>query len=119
MIVTGALLAESAVVVDNKLDIVGGVVDTCRPGSDRTARVTLVVLIAPEPGDASPTIDIRFTDPTGTGMDLRLDVPPSSLGGEIGFAYYPLALPVPVGGRYLLTVTSRGGFVSLPLKVLG
>lgn len=118
MIVTGALLAESASVVHNKLNIEGGVVTSCQAGPDRTVEPVLVVLIQPEPSEQAATIDVRFTDPTGGALDVQFDVPESSLGGEVGFVFYPLKLPVPVDGRYLLAVTGRGGFVSLPLKVL-
>lgn len=118
VIVTGALLAESASVVDNKLNIQGGVVDTCRAGVERVVQATLVVLIQPEPFDQSPKVVIRFTDPSGNSQDQTLDVPESSLGGEIGFVCYPLALPVPVDGRHSLAVESRGGLVNLPLKVI-
>jgi hypothetical protein len=118
MIVTGALLAESASVVDNKLDIVGGVVDTCHAGPQRVVRPTLVVLIQPEPFDQVATVDVRVTDPHGGSTDLQFEVPESSLGGEVGFVFYPLSLVVPLDGRYLLSVTGRGGFVSLPLKVI-
>lgn len=118
MNVTGALLAESASVVDNKLNIVGGVVASCWAGPQRVVEPTLVVLIQPEPFDRTAKIDVRFTDPTGEAFDVQFDVPESSLGGEIGFVFYPLRLPVPVKGRYLLSVSGRGGFVSLPLTVM-
>ena len=78
-----------------------------------------MVLIQPEPFDQAAKIDVRFTDPVGTPLDVQFDVPASSLGGEVGFALYPLKLPVPVDGRYLLEVSGRGGFVSLPLTVIG
>lgn len=117
MIVTGALLAESADVVNNKLNITGGVVDTYRAGPDRIAQATLVVLIQPEPFDKTPNIDLRITDPSGEAREIQLEVPASSMGGEIGFVCYPLGVPVPADGRYLLSVSSHGGFVSLPLKV--
>ncbi|MGE2731426.1 hypothetical protein ACQI4F_18275 [Mycolicibacterium vaccae] len=118
MIVTGALLAESASVVDNKLNVVGGVISTCHAGPQRVIEPTLIVLIAPEPFDQAAKIDVRFTDPTGETLDEQFDVPQSSMGGEIGFVYYPVRLPVPVNGRYLLTVSARGGFVSLPVRVV-
>lgn len=117
MIVTGALLAESASVVDNKLNIEGGVVTSFRPGPRRVVTPTLVVLIQPEPFDQAATIEVRFTDPVGAALDVQIDVPETSLGGEVGFVYYPLTLPVPTDGRYLLAVSGRGGFVSLPLIV--
>ncbi|CAN5488774.1 hypothetical protein BH11ACT7_BH11ACT7_34040 [soil metagenome] len=117
MIVTGALLAEFAAVVHNKLDVKGGVVDSFRAGPDRLARVTLVVLIQPEPFDQAATIDLKISDPAGKSSVTTLDVPQSSLGGEVGFVLVPLQVPVPVDGRYLLSITSHSGSVSLPLKV--
>lgn len=117
MIVTGALLAQSAAVVDNKLDITGGVIDNFRVGPDRLAWVMLVVLIQPEPLDQKPTVDIKILSPEGNSHEVHLEVPPSSLGGEVGFVLSPLGIPVPVDGRYLLSISSHGGLVSLPLKV--
>jgi hypothetical protein len=117
VIVTGALLAESASVVDNKLDVRGGVVDTCRVGPQRVIQATLVALIQPEPYDKAPKIDFRLTDPSGNTRDVELHVPESSLGGEIGFVCYPVQMPVPVDGRYLLSLSGREGVVSLPLNV--
>ncbi len=117
VIVTGALLAESASVVDNKLNIEGGVVSTCQVGPERAARATLVVLIQPEPSDQNPKIDIKITDPTGSSGDVQLDVPDSSLGGEVGFVFFPMQVPLPIDGRYLISVSSNHGFVSLPLTV--
>lgn len=118
MIVTGALLAESASAVDNKLNITGGVADTYRVGSGRVAQVTLVVLTQAEPFDKAPKVDVKITDPSGNVQANQFDMPESSLGGEIGFVYFPLRIPVPVDGRYLISVSSRGGFVSLPLKII-
>ena len=119
VIVTGALLAESAAVVDNKLEVKGGVVDTFRAGPNRLARVTLVVLIQPEPFDQAATVDITISDPAGKSRDVAVEVPQSSLGGEVGFVVLPLNIPVPLDGRYQLSVTSHGGQVALPLKVTG
>lgn len=118
MNVTGALLAESASVVDNKLNVQGGVIASCHAGPQRVVEPTLVVLIQPEPFDQAAKIDVRFTDPVGGALEVQFDVPESSLGGEIGFVFYPLKLPVPVQGRYLLSVSGRGGFASIPLTVV-
>jgi hypothetical protein len=117
MKVTGALLADSAVVVDNKLNILGGVVDTCQADAQRLVQVTLVVFIQPDAFDQAPKIDVTFTDPSGGTTEEQFDVPESSLGGEIGFVYWLLKMPVPVKGRYLFTVSSHSGSVSLPIKV--
>ena len=118
MIVTGALLAESASVVDNKLHLQGGVITSCHAGPQRVVEPVLVVLIQPESSDQDAKIDVRFTDPVGGALDMQFEVPESSLGGEVGFVFYPLELPVPADGRYLLAVSGRGGFASLPLTVI-
>ena len=118
MIVTGALLAESASVVDNKLDVRGGVVDTYKIGTDRAIPVTLVVLTQSQPVDKAPTINVTITAPSGEAREFKLDVPRSSLGGEIGFVCAPLRLPAPVDGRYVLSVSAQSGLVTLPLTVV-
>lgn len=117
MILTGALLAESASVVDNKLNIQGGVVSSFRVGPDRLIAVTLVILVQPGPLGQVTTIDVALTSPAGESDKFDFEVPKSSLGGEIGFAYYPLRIPVPTDGRYLLTVGAQTGSVALPLNV--
>jgi hypothetical protein len=117
VIVTGALLADTAVVVDNKLNIMGGVVDTCVANSQRLVQVTLVVLIQPESLDKAPKIDVKFTDPSGSATEEQFAVPESSLGGEVGFVYWVLKMPVPIKGRYVFAVSSDSGCVSLPLTI--
>lgn len=117
MIVTGALLAESASVTDNKLNITGGVLSACRVGPERAARATLVVLTQPEESDTEPKIKVTITDPAGGSVDGQMDVPPASLGGEIGFVFFPIDISLPTDGRYVISVTSDKGSVSLPLHV--
>ena len=119
MIVTGALLAESASVVDNKLNIEGGVVSACKVGPERAALATLVVLIQPEANDQDPKITIKIVDPSGNSDEAQVEVPPSSLGGEVGFVFFPMRMPLPLDGRYLISASSDHGFVSLPLNVSG
>lgn len=117
MIISGALLAESSSVVDNKLNIQGGVVDTFHVGPDRQVTTTLVVLTQPGESETSPAIEATFTNPIGDSHQFQLEVPESSLGGEIGFVCYPLELSVPTDGRYLLSLSAQGGFAALPVKV--
>ncbi|UXA17590.1 hypothetical protein [Mycobacterium sp. SMC-4] len=118
MIVTGALLAESASVVDNKLNVAGGVVDRYQIGPDRMVPVTLVVLTKPQPFDKAPSVDLTITDPSGASRAVKIDVPESSLGGEIGFFCLPLSFPAPISGRYVLTVRSQSSVIDLPLNVI-
>ncbi|OBF12527.1 hypothetical protein [Mycobacterium sp. ACS4331] len=117
MIVTGALLAESASVVDNKLNIEGGVVSACKVGPERTALATLVVLLQPEANDQDPKITVKIVDPAGNSNEAQLDVPSFSLGGEVGFVFFPMQIPLPLDGRYSISASSDHGFVSLPLNV--
>lgn len=118
MIVTGALLAESASVQDNKLNITGGVISACKVGPERAAGATLVVLIQPEGSDDQPKIDVTVTDPAGNIQSAQLTVPESSLGGEVGFVFYPMQMPLPADGRYTIAVSGDRGSVTLPLNVL-
>ncbi|NVN53338.1 hypothetical protein [Mycolicibacterium hippocampi] len=117
MIVTGAMLAESASVADNKLDVRGGVVDTYRIGPDRVIPVTLVVLTQTQPFDKAPTVNLTITTPGGGSTEHDFDVPESSLGGEIGFVVAPLRISAPSDGRYVLSVRAQSGLVALPLTV--
>lgn len=118
MIVTGALIAESASAVNNKLNIQGGVASAFKPGPDRVAPVTLVLLLKPEPGETSAVVDVTVTAPTGDAIPVQIQVPESSLGGEIGFMYTPLPFSVPVNGRYVIAVQTGSGVIELPLNVV-
>jgi hypothetical protein len=117
VIVTGALLAESAAVVNNKLNVQGGVVDTYQAGPDRLAQATLVVLTQSEPFDKAPGLSLKITNPSGETREIQLEVPSSSLGGEIGFVCFPLGIPVPADGRYVLSISTQTASISLPLNV--
>ena len=117
MIVTGALLAESATAVDNKLNVQGGVVSTFRAGPERVAQPMLVILIGSTPGEKSATVDIAITGPNGETQQSQFPVPESSLGGEVGFISAPLLFEVPVDGRYVISIGTAERSVDVPLTV--
>ncbi len=71
----------------------------------------------PEPTDRDPKINLEITGPSGSSESVQLDIPPASLGGEVGFVYFPMQMPLPQDGRYVLTVSSDNGSVALPLNV--
>lgn len=119
MIVTGALLAESASVVDNKLEVTGGVVSAYRRGEGPTVPVTLVVLTRSQAFDKAPKVILTVEGPSGDSTIVELDVPDSCLGGEIGFFCAPMRIPVPVDGRYVFSIPGQGGAIELPLNVVG
>lgn len=118
MKVTGAFLAEAAEAVDNKLNVQGGVLASYQVGPDRIANVTLVVLTQADAGDKSAAkLKIEVVKPSGQSAALQIDLPEAALGGDIGFAFFPMEIPVETDGQYLLIMTSRGSFISLPLTV--
>ena len=122
MIVTGALLADRAASVDNKLHVWGGVLDRCQVGSDRIARFVLVVLTQTEAADrradaSRPKVDVEIITPSGDSQNLQLEMPKAALGGENGFATFYLGIPAPIDGRYVLVVTVGSHNISLPFTV--
>lgn len=119
MIITGALLADSASVVDNKLNVTGGVVSKYEAGPQRICNPTLVVLLRSHPGETSATFDMTVTGPTGSPQRAEVSVPDSCLGGDVGFMLLPLAIAVPGNGRYMIKVGTGGRSIDLPLNVIG
>lgn len=117
MKVTGALLAESAGVVDGKLNIEGGFLRSYRAGIDRVATVTLVVFTEFQAGDDNPVLTVRFTTPDGDSQSEQIAMPHTSGPGEAGYAIWPLWIPVEINGRYLLAISGEEGLVTLDLTV--
>lgn len=104
--------------VNGKLNVQGGVVDRFQASSDRQVTVTLVVLTQPQPFDLAPVIAVQLTTPTGEMRQIALEVPKESLGGEVGFVIAPLHIPLPVDGKYTLSLSTGGGSpLTLPLTV--
>lgn len=117
MIITGAFLAEAAAVVDNKLDVRGGVLSSYRVGQDRMANVTLVVLTQAEAGDQDVRLNIETVRPDGDLQAAQVVIPDVALKGQNGFAIFPLAIKAEADGRYVLILTCGGSSVSLMLSV--
>lgn len=118
--VTCALLAESASIVEGKLNVQGGVLRSCQVGHDRIARLNLIVFTQYEAGDQAPTLTVELRRPDDDAQTMQVDWPlRESPEGEIGFAFWPLWLPVETDGVYRVTVSGDNGSVSLPLKVRG
>lgn len=119
MIVTGAFLAESATVVDNKLNVRGGVVDRFQVPPSRVVALTLVVLTQPEPFDKEPELELTMTGPVELALQQRIAVPQSSLGGTIGFVVAPLRFTATADGVHALSVVGHRGSATMPLTVIG
>jgi hypothetical protein len=118
VIVTGAFLAESAAAVDNKLDVHGGVLSRFMVGPDRLARFLLVVLTQSEADDADGRVNAEIWPPTGDEpRRLAFQMPAEATVGEIGFAFFPVEVTLPVDGRWVIVVAGGPGVISLPLVV--
>lgn len=118
MIVTGAFLAEAAEVVDNKLDVRGGVLSRFVVGPDRFATFLLVVLTQSDADDGDGRVDVEIWPPTGNKpLQVAFELPPAATVGEIGFAFFPVSVAMPVDGRWVIVVAGGPGVISLPLVV--
>lgn len=119
MIITGALLAEQATATEGGLHLWNGVISGALVGPDRISRLFLVVLTQAETDNSDRTVEIQMRPPTGEEPQIhRFDVPEATANAEIGFAYWPFALHLPIDGRWIITVSAGGtSGVALPLQV--
>ena len=84
-VITGAFLAESASVVDNKLNVSGGVLSGFRLGPDRQAKFVLVVLTQVETDSALRRVEVEIMPPTDDdSLVIEYELPEAAAGGEIG-----------------------------------
>ena len=118
MIVTGAFLAEAASVVDNKLNVTGGVLSRFVVGPDRKAEFLLVVLTQAESGEPNHRVDVEIWPPAGDEpLRIAYQMPGAATVGEIGVAFFPVEVTLPVDGRWVIVVAGGPGVISLPLVV--
>jgi hypothetical protein len=119
-VITGAFIAESASVVDSKLNVTGGVLSRFVVDVDRIAELLLVVLTQAETDTPDHLINVEIRPPSGDEPQyLEFELPPAAAGGEIGFAYFRIEVVLPIDGRWVIVVTGGAGVVSLPLMVSG
>ena len=119
-VITGAFLAEAASVVDNKLNVSGGVLSRFMVGPDRSAQFVLVVLTQAETDSPVRRVDVEIRPPTDDEpLKIEYELPGAAAGGEIGFAYFGIEVRLPVNGRWVFVVTGGAGAISLPLVVSG
>lgn len=118
--ITGAFLAEAAAVVNNKLDVSGGVLSRYMVGPDRLARLVLVVLTQAETDGPVRGVDVEIRPPDdGEPLQRGYGLPEAAASGEIGFAFFNIEVDLPCNGRWVFVVTCGPGAVSLPLQVSG
>ncbi len=120
-VITGAFLAEAASVVDNKLNVSGGVLSRFVVGPDRQANFVLVVLTQAETDSPMPRVEVEIRPPTSDddALVVEYELPDAAADGEIGFAFFNIEVKLPVNGRWVFVVTGGAGTFSLPLQVHG
>jgi hypothetical protein len=119
-VITGAFLAEAASVVDNKLNVSGGVLSGFMVGPDRSAQFVLVVLTQAETDSPERRVDVEIRPPTDDEpLNLEFGLPEAVVAGEIGFAFFNVEVLLPVNGRWVFVVTGGAGAISIPLQVSG
>lgn len=130
MIISGAFLAEAAAVENNKLQVQGGVITEYLVGPDRVAQFVIVVLTHGEPHTRSGGgrhavaaavdrfVQIEVRPPGGRDAPhLDLEVPEDLVDSEVGCAFFPIDLQVPVDGRYEILLDGCGATMLFPLTV--
>ena len=119
-VITGAFLAEAASVVDNKLNVAGGVLSGFGLGPDRQAKFVLVVLTQNETDSPVRRVEVEIVPPTDDDpLVIEYELPEAAASGEIGFAFFNVEVRLPSNGRWVFVVTCGAGVFSLPLQVGG
>lgn len=93
--IVGAFLAEAASVVDNKLNVSGGVLYRFAVDPDRSAQFLLVVLTQAETDDPDRRVDVEVWPPTAVDGQVYLD--PEDGESDLGGAG-TISLPLIVTG---------------------
>ena len=97
----------------------GGVLSKFVVGPDRRAGFLLVVLTQAEADDPDHRVRVEIWPPTGDEpLRATYEMPEQAMLGEIGFAYFPVEVALPVDGRWVIVVAGGPGVISLPLVVV-
>jgi hypothetical protein len=129
---TGAFLAEWADVVDNKLQVSGGVLSSFTAGADRSVNIVIVLLTHGDEavpstsgrhaksteGQQLSIVQLEITQPTGQVSSNGLELPAELDESEVGCAFFPLELLLPFDGRHEIVLTCHEVRISLPLTII-
>jgi hypothetical protein len=123
MRISGAFLAEKVEAVDNKLNVVGGVISNYKVGPDRLAKFDIVVLTqadAGETGSADRLVVIEVSPPNGgEPLHMHRELPANLMDADVGFACFQFRLTLNLNGRWVISTRGAAGTTSLPLTVTG
>jgi hypothetical protein len=123
MRISGAFLAEKVEAVNNKLNVVGGVISNYKIGRDRVAQFDIVVLTQGDTGDtgsADRLVVIEISPPDGgEPLHMHRELPTNLANADVGFACFQFRLTLNLNGRWVVTMRGGAGDISLPLTVSG
>jgi hypothetical protein len=123
MRISGAFLAEKVEAVNNKLNVVGGVISNYKVGRDRRAQFDIVVLTQADAGDtgsAEHLVVIEVSPPDGgEPLHMHRELPANLTNADVGFACFQFRFTLNLNGRWVVTMRGAAGEISLPLTVSG
>ncbi len=123
MRISGAFLAEKVEAVNNKLNVVGGVISNYKVGRDRLAQFDIVVLTQADTGDTGSTerlVVIEVSPPNGgEPLHMHRELPANLTNADVGFVCFQFRLTLNLNGRWVVTMRGAAGEISLPLTVSG
>ncbi|WP_328599217.1 hypothetical protein [Rhodococcus sp. (in: high G+C Gram-positive bacteria)] len=121
MIVTGAFFAEKVEVVDDKANIMGGILDYVTlsgPGDMWDTNLFLVLQAGADDEGTDYTISVEIIAPGGETVGTHDELVPSGAhSGENRFYFLGLRMSFSSPGRHVFIVTVGGAIVSVPIRI--
>lgn len=123
MRISGAFLAEKVEVMNNKLNVKGGVISNYNVGRDRVAHFNIVVLTqgGTEDTDGIDRLVVIEVVPPNGGEPLHMhrELPMNLRKADVGFVCFQFRLTLNLNGRWVVKMSGAAGEVALPLTVGG
>lgn len=120
MIITGAFFATTAEIVDQKLNVTGGVLDWVATELNRPNLVNLVMLLQSGLEDTeqeSYSVNLEIFSPTGPSVTIAGPIQMDAHQGENRFWVTPFYFAFTEYGRHVFAITVDSSNFSLPLTV--
>ncbi|MBP2524234.1 MULTISPECIES: hypothetical protein [unclassified Rhodococcus (in: high G+C Gram-positive bacteria)] len=121
MIVTGAFFAEKVEVVDDKANIMGGILDyvtLAGPGDTWDTNLFLVLQAGADDEETDYTISVEIIGPGGETVGTHeVLVPADAHSGENRFYFLSLRMAFSTPGRHVFILTVGGAIVSVPIRI--
>ena len=123
MRISGAFLAEKVEVMNNKLNVKGGVISNYNVGRDRVAHFNIVVLTqggSEDTDEIDRLVVIEVVPPNGgEPLHMHRELPMNLRNADVGFVCFQFRLTLNLNGRWVVKMSGAAGEVALPLTVSG